>query len=72
MIGAIINQTTNIVENVVILGEGKWSPPDGFFCIDVTDLEPQPGIGWSYIPSTQQFSFPCVEPVTPSEGPTVI
>jgi len=72
MIGAVIDQTTNIVENVVILGDGQWSPPDGFFCIDVTNLDPQPGIGWSYISSTQQFSSPNVEPSEPSEGPTVI
>lgn len=74
MIGAVVNQASNIVENVVVLGESPWSPPDGYICVDVTDLDPQPGIGWSYDPATQQFTPP-VEPVelaAPAEGPTVI
>jgi hypothetical protein len=74
MIGAVVNQASNIVENVVVLGESPWSPPDGYICVDVTDLDPQPGIGWSYDPATQQFTPPVepVEPENPSEGPTVI
>lgn len=75
MIGAVINQASNIVENVVVLGESPWSPPDGYICVDVTDLDPQPGIGWSYDPVTQQFAPPPAEPdapAAPSEGPTVI
>ena len=76
MIEAVVSQASNIVENMVVVGDSPWSPPDGYIAIDVTAADPQPGIGWSYDPATGQFAAPpqpdISKPSAPSEGPQVI
>jgi hypothetical protein len=65
MIFALINDETNIVENVVVLDEGAvWTPPDNDYLIDITNLEV--GINWSYNPDTQEWTPP---PPPPPEPP---
>lgn len=76
MIEAVINDVSNIVENVVVTGTSPWTPPPGYFAVDVTNLDPQPGIGWSYDPATGQFAEPVSSygslNMEPSGGPTVL
>jgi hypothetical protein len=63
MIFALINDETNIVENVVVLDEGVvWTPPDNDYLIDITNLEV--GINWSYNPDTQEWTPPPPPPQT--------
>ena len=74
MIYAVINDQTNIVENTIVLDEGAiWTPPQGYYIIDITGTEV--GIGWSYDPATQQFSPPPPPPepeTTDGSEPNVI
>ena len=57
MIYAVINNQTNIVENTVVLNEGAvWSPPEGYYIVDITGTEV--GNNWVYDPNTQQWTPP--------------
>ena len=54
---AIINDQTNIVENVIVLDEGStWTPPEGYYIVDITGTEV--GIGWTYNPETKEWTPP--------------
>jgi hypothetical protein len=42
----VINNQTNLCENVVEIIEGsEWTPPEGYF---VEPLVPNAGIGWTF------------------------
>lgn len=67
MIFALINDETNIVDNVVVLDEGvQWTPPDNDYLVNIDGLEV--GIGWSYDPQTQQWTPPPPPPEPPVDG----
>lgn len=73
MIYAVINDQTNIVENTVVLNEGSiWTPPQGYYIVDITGTEV--GIDWSYNPDTQQWTpsidFVVSQPITEIPGTT--
>lgn len=72
MIFALVNDETNIVENVVVLDEGvQWTPPYNDYLVDITNLGV--GIGWSYNPNTQEWTPPPPPPeplVDQTEGST--
>lgn len=53
---AIINEQTNIVENLIVLG-GVWQAPQGFYLVVSQDA----GIGDFYDPTTAQFVKPETE-----------
>lgn len=70
---AVINDLTNIVENVVVVDDGSsWQPPAGFYAVDLADSGA--GIGWSYDPQTGQFTPPPPPPSPDDAGdqPNVI
>lgn len=79
-IWAIINETDNKCDNVVVLNEGvNWPTPDAHYRIDITGLDV--GIDWIYDPNTGGWTPPPPPPepelVPPSEvtganGPTVV
>jgi hypothetical protein len=57
MIYAVINNQTNIVENTVVLNEGAvWSPPEGYYIVDITGTEV--GNDWIYNPQTNEWTPP--------------
>lgn len=57
---AIISESTNKVENIAVWdGETEWSPPSGFFAVNVEDKRAD--IGDSYDPSTGEFTPPPVQ-----------
>ena len=61
---AVINNQTNIVENVVVWdGENEWLPPEGTYVICIDGAEA--GIGWKY----ENNTFIDVRPVA-EETPT--
>ena len=77
MIYAVINDQTNIVENTIVLDEGAiWTPPAGYYIVDITNTEV--GIGWTYNPQTNEWTPPPnPQPVTsvdetPGSAPNVI
>jgi len=72
---ALIDSSTNIVDNVVVLEEGsEWVPPADHYIENITGLEV--GIGWTYDPATGQWSAPPLPPPPPSptdtNGPVVL
>lgn len=57
MIYAVINDQTNIVENTVVLDKGStWTPPAGYYIVDITGTEV--GIDWIYNPDTKEWTPP--------------
>ena len=72
---AVIDSATNIVDNVIVLEEGaEWTPPPDHYIKNITGLEV--GIGWTYDPTTGQWSSPPPPPPPPPpteiNGPTVL
>lgn len=57
---AVVEQTTNIVSNIIVAVPTD-TPPEGTFLVDVTDKACD--IGWLYDPGTGEFSPPVLEPV---------
>ena len=44
---AIVNNSTNLVENIIVWdGETLWTPPEGHIAVNIDDLDV--GIGWTY------------------------
>lgn len=65
---ALIDNTTNIVDNVIVLDEGStWAPPSGYYMVNIDGLEV--GIGWTYNPQTREWTPPVgyVAPVNTEE-----
>lgn len=63
---AVVNSTTNIVENVILWdGESPWQPPEGTF---VVPLQGSAGIGWKFENDAFIDVRPVPEPVP--EEPT--
>jgi len=59
---ALIESSTGLVVNTIVLGEPvDWTPPDGFFVIKTDSAS----TGWSYI--NGEFIPPPVPPLTPDE-----
>lgn len=57
MIYAVINEQTNIVENVIVLDEGStWTPTQGYYIVNIDGLSV--GIDWTYNPNTQEWILP--------------
>ena len=66
---ALINNQTNIVENVIVLDEGStWVTPQGYYIIDIDGLSV--GIDWTYNPTTQEWTAPPLPPNPNDEGAT--
>lgn len=54
---AVILNTTNICDNIIVLDEGsQWSPPEDHYIVNIDGLIS--GIGWHYEPSTQVWTAP--------------
>ena len=59
----VINNQTNLCENVVEILEGsEWTPPEGYF---VEPLVPNAGIGWTFEKGEWIEPFPPPEPEQP-------
>jgi len=54
---ALINQSTNIVENIIIADPSVDPAPDGYLIIGLPEDSPV-AIDWVYDPATGQFSKP--------------
>ena len=52
-IDCVINEETNIVENVIVLGD-SWTPPEGYYHV----ISNVGTIGMVFDPVTQEFSTP--------------
>ena len=57
MIWAIINLENIVVNMISWDGESPWSPPEGTYVINATDIE-SAGIGSTYDSVTQTFTLP--------------
>jgi hypothetical protein len=53
----LINQSTNIVENIIIADPSVDPAPNGYLIIGLPEDSPV-AIGWVYDPATGQFSEP--------------
>lgn len=61
---AVVNTSTNIVENVVVWdGESEWAPGDGYVAVEITT--DGVGIGWGYVDGV--FTQPSEPALTPAE-----
>lgn len=58
---ALVNQTTNIVENIIVADPTVDPAPSGYIIIVIPDDSPI-YIGWVYNPATGEFTPPA-EPV---------
>lgn len=54
---ALVNQSTNIVENVIVADPSVDPSPNGYVIIGIPD-DSLVCIGWLYDPATGQFSQP--------------
>lgn len=54
---ALVNSTTNIVENIIIADPAVDPAPAGYLLVGMTDVY-QAQIGWIYDPATGQFTDP--------------
>lgn len=54
---ALVNEATNIVENIILADPSTDPAPNGYVLIGLPDDSPV-YIGWVYNPSTGQFSEP--------------
>lgn len=61
---ALVNQSTNIVENIIVADPSVDPPPSGYVIIGIPDDSPV-CIGWLYDPATGQFSDPNLQPQEP-------
>lgn len=57
MRSALVNETTNIVENIIVAEPVTPSPFTGYIMVGLTDGEPC-DIGWSYNPIDGTFNPP--------------
>lgn len=57
MRSALVNQGTNIVENVIIADPVTDPSPNGYLMIGLTDKSPV-SFGWVYDPSNGDFTNP--------------
>lgn len=62
---ALINSTTNIVENVIIADPSTDPAPAGYIIIGLPEDSPV-SFGWIYDPATQTFT----DPNPPAPEPT--
>ena len=54
---AVILNTTNICDNIIVLNEGsQWSPPEDHYIVNIDGS--LAGIGWHYEPATQVWTAP--------------
>ena len=54
---AVINNTTNIVENTIVYDPNStWQPPQGFYIVNIEGLGV--GINWTYDPQTNTWTPP--------------
>lgn len=58
---ALVNTLSNIVENIIIANPSTDPAPNGYILVGLDDNS-QVSVGWSYDPSTGEFSPPA-EPV---------
>jgi len=65
MRSALVNQGTNVVENVIIADPATDPSPDGYSMIGLPDRSPV-CIGWVYDPSSGEFTNP--NPPEDTEG----
>lgn len=59
---ALVNQSTNIVENVIVADPSVDPSPSGYVIIGIPDDSPV-CIGWLYDPATEQFTNPTLTPI---------
>lgn len=70
---AVIDEATNVVDNVIVLNDpSQWTPPDNHHIVNIDDVAV--GIGWSYNQSTNQWTPPPEPVLSPDYGtePTVL
>jgi len=54
---SLVNQATNIVENLIVADPSSDPAPEGYLIIELPEDSPV-AIGWFYNPATGQFSAP--------------
>jgi len=54
---ALVNKTTNIVENIIVADPSVDPAPNGYLIIGLPEDSPV-AIGWVYDPANGQFSEP--------------
>ena len=62
---ALVNDTTNIVENLIVADPATDPAPAGYVIIGLPDDSPV-AVGWIYDPATQTFT----DPNPPAPEPT--
>jgi len=68
---AVVNSTTNICENVVVVDSGStWTPPAGYYTVDIDGVEA--GIGWYYDQASNVWTGPAVANGSFSPNPVQI
>lgn len=58
---ALVNSSTNVVENLIVADPAVDPAPVGYVIIGIPDDSPV-AVGWIYDPATQTFTNPNPEP----------